>query len=182
MSSDRAASEPSPGGRNRLHQVAFHPQRPRVLLVGESAGIGPTVALAERLRGPVAGRAHSGDMAPSGCKPLVLLGSDEPFPFRARPSSIIVAGIPSDVIACMPLLEEWGVPCRLASPADLPGCFEGSVAALAAAWLGSLGPDELRELELFACGPATLLEQIEALAERYGVPCQVVQPDPVSAT
>src|ERR1700730_14878217 len=86
-------------------------------------------------------------------KPLVLLGSDTPFPFRPRPSVIVVPGIPTGVIACMPLLEEWGIASRLASTADLPGCFDGTVTDLADAWLSSLSPTDISEVEVFACGP-----------------------------
>src|ERR1700722_18226857 len=105
--------------------------------------MGPTLFLAEQLRvqpdgGAAAAalalarpRAPADDTAPSArtvpLRPLVLLGSDTSFPFRPRPSVIIVPGIPTGVIACMPLLEEWGIASRLASTLDLPGCFEGAV-------------------------------------------------------
>ena len=59
------------------------------------------------------------------------MGSEIPFPFRARPSTLLVPGMPAGVIACMPLLEDWGVPSRLASLAGFPGCYEGYVTALA---------------------------------------------------
>jgi dihydroorotate dehydrogenase electron transfer subunit len=162
---------PSAGGQNApsrdvgKHRQSFilHAERPRVLLIGANAGIAPTIAFAERLRGSLTSSA--------GWKPLVLLGSDQSFPFRPRPSSIIVAGIPTGVIACMPLLEEWGVPCRLASHADLPGCFDGLVTGLADAWLASLGPAELSQVEIFARGPAALLEGTREVASHYGVPC-----------
>jgi dihydroorotate dehydrogenase electron transfer subunit len=134
-------------------------------MIGAEAGIAPTIALAESV-----GEA----LVPAGWKPLVLLGSDQPFPFRPRPSSIIVAGIPSGVIACIPVLEEGGVPCRLASHTDLPGCFDGSVTALADTWLASLGEAELDEVEIFVHGPVVLLDTTRELAARYGVPCQAV--------
>jgi dihydroorotate dehydrogenase electron transfer subunit len=139
-----------------------HPERPRTLLLGGGVGIPPMVFLAERLK---AGGA--------AWKPLVLMGSEVPFPFRSRPSRLIVPGIPAGAIACMPLLEEWGVPCRLASRADLPGCFPGFVTELADAWLASLSAAELGEVEIFSCGPTPMLEASAQLARRYGVPCQV---------
>ncbi len=143
-----------------------HAERPRTLLIGGGVGIPPMVFLAERLRGR--------GVAPNGpWKPLVLMGSEIPFPFRTRPSSIIVQGIPKGTIACMPLLEEWGVPSRLATRSDFPGCFDGFVTALADAWLESLGPPELAEVEIFSCGPTPMLEATAKLARRYGVPCQV---------
>ena len=142
--------------------------RPRRLLIGEGAGIGPTLFLAEQLRAQLGGSAST-----STLKPLVLLGSDTSFPFRPRPSVIIVPGIPTGVIACMPLLEEWGIASRLASTADLPGCFEGTVTALAEAWLNSLDPSDLAEVEIFASGPTPMLESTANLARRLGLPCQV---------
>lgn len=140
---------------------AVHAERPRVLLLGGGVGIPPMVFLAERLA------------AQGGWKPLVLMGSEVPFPFRPRPSAIIVPGIPAGCIACLPLLEEWGVPCRLASCADFPGCFSGFVTELAAAWLESLTPAELAQVEICACGPTAMLAASTQLARRYQLPCQV---------
>jgi dihydroorotate dehydrogenase electron transfer subunit len=134
------------------------------------------VFLAERLSAP-GGEPEpadgSADRPPAGWKPLVLMGSEVPFPFRARPSTIILPGMPAGSIACMPLLEEWGVPSRLATCSDFPGCFAGFVTELADLWLASLGSAELAEVEIFACGPTPMLEASAALARRYGVPCQV---------
>jgi dihydroorotate dehydrogenase electron transfer subunit len=138
-----------------------HAERPRVLLLGGGVGIPPMVFLAERLS------------VQPGWKPLVLMGSEVPFPFRTRPSTLIVPGIPAGAIACMPLLEEWGVPSRLASRADLPGCFCGFVTELAEAWLASLSAAELAEVEMFACGPTPMLQASARLARRYRLPCQV---------
>ena len=145
--------------------------RPRRLLIGEGVGIGPTLFLAEQMR------AKDGLAATGPWKPLVLLGSDTPFPFRPRPSVIVVPGIPTGVIACMPLLEEWGVASRLASTADLPGCFEGTVTELADTWLSSLSPTDLTEVEICSCGPTSLLEATATLARRYNVPYQTSSPD-----
>jgi len=140
-----------------------HRERPRTLLVGGGVGIPPMVFLAERLREDAAGT----------WQPLVLMGSEIPFPFRARPSTILVPGMPDGVIACMPLLDEWGIPSRLTSLAGYAGCYEGYVTDLAAAWLGSLDRAALAELEMFACGPTPMLKAVAVVARRYGVPCQV---------
>lgn len=144
-----------------------HAERPRTLLIGEDAGIALIASEAERLRAIA-------PSTPKGAywKPLVLMGSDTPFPFRARPSSIIVPGIPPGVIACNPLLEAHGIPNRLATGSDFPGCFDGLVTDLAEAWLGSLGEVELAEVEIFACGSATMLAAAEELAGRYQIPLQ----------
>jgi dihydroorotate dehydrogenase electron transfer subunit len=145
-----------------------HPERPRTLLIGGGVGIPPMVFLAERLH-----QAAAAERAAVAWKPLVVMGSEIPFPFRPKPSTLIVPGIPDGTIAAMPLLDEWGVPSRLASRADLAGCFPGFVTQLADAWLKSLGPTELGEVEIFACGPTPMLEVTAQLARRYRVPCQV---------
>jgi dihydroorotate dehydrogenase electron transfer subunit len=140
-----------------------HPARPRTLLVGGGVGIPPMVFLAESLR----------ERSDAPWKPLVLMGSEVPFPFRTRPSTILIPGMPDGCIACMPLLEEWGVPSRLATLAGYPGCFDGYVTDLAAAWLGSLDRTALGEVEMFACGPTVMLKAVAAVARRFNVPCQV---------
>jgi dihydroorotate dehydrogenase electron transfer subunit len=138
-----------------------HRERPRALLIGGGVGIPPMVFLAERLK------------ADAAFRPLVLMGSEVPFPFRTRPSATVVAGMPAGTIACMPLLEEWGVPSRLASRADFPGCYAGFVTELAHEWLESLSDAQRAEVEVFACGPTPMLEATAALARRHGVPAQV---------
>jgi dihydroorotate dehydrogenase electron transfer subunit len=138
-----------------------HPARPRALLIGGGVGIPPMVFLAERMRS--AGGIY---------RPLVLMGSELPFPFRVRPSSIIVDGLPGECLACMPLLDELGIASRLASRSGFAGCFDGFVTALAEVWLARLGAAALAEVELFCCGPTPMLAAVAALAQRYALPCQ----------
>jgi len=140
-----------------------HRERPRTLLVGGGVGIPPMVFLAERLR----------EDTSAPWKPLVLMGSEIPFPFRARPSTILVPGMPEGVIACMPLLDEWGIPSRLTSLAGYAGCHEGYVTDLAATWLASLDRAALSEVEMFACGPTPMLKAAAAVARKFGIACQV---------
>ncbi len=140
-----------------------HPQRPRVLAIGGGIGIPPMICLVEQLQ--------SRRDAP--WNPLVLMGSELPFPFRVRPSRILLPGMPAEAIGAMPLLEEWGVPSRLASRADLPGCFDGFVTDLARYWLRSLDRSQLAELEIFACGPGPMLAATAAVARELQLPCQV---------
>ncbi len=66
---------------------------------------------------------------------LVILQSDKPFPFKAEPSRIMLPGLPSDVIATMPLLEDWKIACRLAREEWQPGCFEGKSEDLLQQWM-----------------------------------------------
>jgi dihydroorotate dehydrogenase electron transfer subunit len=138
-----------------------HGDRPLTLLLGGGVGIPPMVFLASALRSNPAYR------------PLVIMGSEVPFPFKTRPSEIMVPGMPEGVIATMPLLEDWGVPCRLTSGAGFPGCHEGYVTDLARLWLDTLDEDRRREVEIFACGPHPMLEACARLAEQYQLPCQV---------
>jgi dihydroorotate dehydrogenase electron transfer subunit len=141
-----------------------HPGRPRTLLVGGGVGIPPMVFLAESLKARGAEAAW---------QPLVLMGSEIEFPFTARPSRILLPGMPPEAIACMPLLDDWGIASRLASFGGFPGCFQGFVTDLAARWLESLDGDTLAEVEMFACGPTPMLQATARVARRFGVPCQV---------
>lgn len=139
------------------------PERPRALLIGGGVGIPPMVFLADELR-----RRKDADW-----QPLVLMGSEIPFPFPARPSTIVVQGMPAGTIACMPLLDDWGVPSRLATLAGYPGCYPGYVTDLAAEWLGSLDASMLAQMEIYACGPTPMLQAAAKVARRFGLPCQV---------
>jgi len=134
--------------------------RPRPLLIGGGVGIPPMVYLAEHLR------------RCAGVTPLVLMGSEVPFPFKTRPSQILVPGLPAAVIAAMPLMEDWGIASRLASLNAYPGCFEGYVTALAEHWLTHSGVAR-EDVEIFACGPTPMLKAVQALAGRFDLPAQV---------
>jgi dihydroorotate dehydrogenase electron transfer subunit len=141
----------------------FRPDRsrPRALMLGGGVGIPPMIFLADSLR------------ADRHWRPLVLMGSEVPFPFSARPSRILVLGMEDGVIAAMPLLDDWGVPSRLASLQGYPGCFQGYITELARGWLEALTDGERAEVGIYACGPYPMLEAAAGLAREYGLPCQV---------
>ena len=138
-------------------------ERPVRLLVGGGVGIPPILFLAERL---------------AASRPVVLVGSEIPFPFDLEPSAIPETGLPAGrALGC---LERAWVPSRTASRAGLPGCFDGTVTDLARRWLevrSSLAGDDLRpsldRVELFACGPEPMLRAVTALGREFGVPCQL---------
>ena len=148
------------------------PERPRRLLLGGGVGIPPILFLAERL---------------AAARPVVLMGSEVPFPFDLRPSAMPEAGLPAG--AALGCLEDVGVPSRTASRAGLPGCFDGLVTDLARNWLRvrfsldeielrpSLDKVELRpsleQVELFACGPEPMLRAVAELGREFGVPSQL---------
>jgi dihydroorotate dehydrogenase electron transfer subunit len=138
-----------------------HPERPRPLLLGGGVGIPPMVFLADTLR------------VDAHYQPFVVMGSEVPFPFQARPSKFLVPALPEGVIAAMPLLEDWGIPSRLASLQGYPGVFEGYVTDLARAWLLGLSEAERGEVEVFSCGPHPMLEAVARLAREFDLPCQV---------
>lgn len=132
------------------------------LLIGGGVGIPPMVFLAEHIKRQAEGLA-----------PLILMGSEAPFPFKPRPSQFILPGMPLGVIAAMPLMEDWGLPSRLASLKGFAGCFEGLVTDLAWRWLDVLSPEQRAEVEIFACGPTPMLKAVAALAKDYGLPCEL---------
>ena len=138
-----------------------HAERPRALLLGGGVGMPPMVLLAENLK------------RLGGYAPLILLGSEVPFPFTQRPSRIMVPGMPDGTIGCMPLLEDWNLPSRLASLQGYPGCFEGYITELARYWLEALSEAQREEVEIFGCGPHPMLEAVAKLARDYALPCQV---------
>lgn len=143
--------------------IPFKPDRarPRVLMLGGGVGIPPMIFLADSLRDD-----HH-------WRPLVLMGSEVPFPFPARPSRILVPGVSSDVIAAMPLLDDWEIPSRLASLQGYPGSFQGYITDMARGWLESLNHEERSEVGIFACGPHPMLMATARLAQEFNLPCQV---------
>ncbi|MFL6619326.1 MAG: dihydroorotate dehydrogenase electron transfer subunit, partial [Povalibacter sp.] len=134
------------------------PERPRTLVVADELGIAPSIFLSEVLY--------------QQKQLFVLLGSSTVFPFRPRPSTILVPGIPDGVIACMPMLDEWGVPSRLASSQDLPGCFDGSVVDLALLWLTSLDSETREQVEVFASGAAAMTAALMDGVKTLSIPGQ----------
>jgi dihydroorotate dehydrogenase electron transfer subunit len=135
--------------------------RRRPLLIGGGVGIPPMIFLAEHMRA-----------LGSDVEPLVLMGSEIPFPFRARPSRILAGGIPDGVIAAMPLLDDWGIASRLASQQGYAGCYDGFVTDLARAWIERSGV-ERGAVEIFACGPTPMLRAVAALACEFSLPCEI---------
>lgn len=138
------------------------PDKIRPLLIGGGVGIPPMIFLAEQMLAQ--------DIART---PMVLMGSEIPFPFEAIKSSVVTPWLPADINAGMPLLEEWGVATRLASMAGFEGCFEGFVTDLARRYLDSLSATELAQSEVFSCGPTPMLKAVAAVAADYNLPCQV---------
>ncbi|MEO1596166.1 MAG: dihydroorotate dehydrogenase electron transfer subunit [Pseudomonadota bacterium] len=139
------------------------PERPLALLVGGGVGIPPMIYLAEALAAD-----RSADW-----QPLVLMGSEIPFPLETAPSQHEVAGIPNDATQGLDLVEGWGIPTRLASMAGIEGAHAGYVTDLATHWLKSLSDADRDRVALYACGPTPMLAATARVAEQFDVPCQV---------
>ncbi len=128
------------------------------LLIGGGVGMPPMIAIAQHIQN-------------SNYDPFVILGSEVPFPFTPELSKI---GKPCPRAShTMPLLEEWGVACRLASLQNYEGVFKGFVTDLARVYLDTLSTEELAQVEIYSCGPHPMLEAVAKLAEEYDLPCQV---------
>ena len=128
------------------------------LLIGGGVGMPPMIAIAQKIK----------DNA--YYNPYVILGSEVPFPFEASQSSL--NGFNSSKFYTMPLLEEWRVPCGLASLQDYEGDYKGYVTDLAREYLDSLSSSDLKEVEVFTCGPNPMLEAVSKLSNEYNLPCQ----------
>lgn len=134
------------------------------LLIATDAGYHPIVRLATQAHG------HGESPWPI----LVLFGTGDALPFRPRPSTILVPGMPAGVIACVPALEEFGVASRLASTLGLPGCYDGTAMELAALWLESLEQGLLEKVSITVSGAAATVSAVADLGRRVNVPVGVV--------
>ncbi len=137
-------------------------RRRRPLLIGGGVGIPPMLFLAATL-------ATDAD----GFQPLVILGSEVPFPFTPVTSRLAAADVPGDASSAHPLLEEWGVSSCLASRQGYAGCFDGTTVDLARHWLERLTANARAQVALYACGPEPMLKAVAALARDFQLPCQV---------
>ncbi|MBN4080370.1 dihydroorotate dehydrogenase electron transfer subunit [Beggiatoa alba] len=140
----------------------LHKQYSCPLLIGGGVGMPPMIFIADEIQ-----------KQRSAYQPFMILGSEVPFPFTAQPSQFITPGLPADVTASMPLIEDWNIPCRLASLQGYPGCYEGYVTELARLWLSALDTQQRNQVEIFSCGPHPMLKAVAELANEFNLPCQV---------
>ncbi len=131
--------------------------RPDALLIGGGVGIPPIVFLARAMH------------ADGVIDPLVLMGSEVPFPFELVRSA---DGSDDFGTARMRDLDAIGVRTALASNSGLPDCFDGHVTDLAAKWL-SARQDSLARVQIYACGPEPMLEAAARIARQFDVACQL---------
>lgn len=131
----------------------------RPLLIGGGVGMPPIIFICQQIKDN------------NFYHPLAILGSEVPFPFTLIPSKI--GANYQQAKLTMPLLENWKIPCRLASTQGLQGVFKGLITELACAYLDTLSAAELSQVELYACGPEPMLKAVARLADNYHLPCQV---------
>ncbi len=135
------------------------PRRPEIVALGGGVGMPPIVFMAERRTGDAA-------FAP----PLVLMGSEVPFPFETVPARAPAPDLPPSATHALARLEARGIPSRLASNAALPGAFRGFVTDLARARLEARGPEGRAAVQLLACGPEPMLHAAARLAAEFERP------------
>lgn len=138
------------------------PARPNALLIGGGVGIPPMIYLAEQLSTD-AGRWN----------PVVLMGSEIPFPFELAESSMTTPWLAGGARHTLAELEELGICARLASLAGYEGCHPGYVTDLARLYLDSLSEEERLATAVYGCGPTPMLRAVAELAAEFAVPCQV---------
>ncbi len=112
-------------------------------------------------------------VAAGDAAPLVIAGSELPFPFATQRAQLDMPGADVEEARAITRLEELGVANRLASLAEIPGSFRGYVTGLAEAVITALTQTEREQLALYACGPTPMLAAVAALARRHALPCQV---------
>jgi len=131
----------------------------RYVLVGGGVGIPPMIFAADRLAG------HA-DV-------VVFAGSEVAFPFALRPSQFLLPGIAGNTILGIASLESRGVASRLASNADMYGCYAGHVPSLARDYLLALSEEEQARTVVLSCGPHPMLHAVARTARETGVAAQL---------
>ena len=143
----------------------FKPEadHPTAILIGGGVGIPPLVFLAEYL--------HAGGWDNTGS--VAFFGSELPFPFDLAESAVALSGAPASTHQAIAVLDNMGIPSRLATTSGFAGCYNGFVTELAREWLETLPPEQLRGIMLYACGPEPMLEAVVRLAHSLDLPSQL---------
>ena len=132
------------------------------LLIGGGVGMPPMVAIAQNI-------ANNSDY-----DAFAVLASEVEFPFEVATSVLKTA---CKVNATYALMEGWGVATRLASTDKTVlknnGIFDGYATDLARKYLQSLSVDELKQVEIYSCGPELMLEAVKNLATEFNLSAQL---------
>ena len=131
----------------------------RYVLIGGGVGVPPMVFVADNLVGKA-------DL-------VLFAGSEVPFPFALKPSTIMLPGIAGNTTLTISSLEARGIACRLASNAGLYGCYEGHVPDLARDYVMALSDEEKARCVLLSCGPHPMLHAVAKLGRDLDIPTQL---------
>jgi len=137
--------------------------RPTAVLIGGGVGIPPLIFLAETL--------HA--QARKDARPVAFFGSEIPFPFDLTDTAVALPGAPTEANRAIALLDDKGIPSRLATTAGFAGCYAGYVTELAREWLATLPDDELGKIMFYSCGPEPMLEAVANLARSFNLSSQL---------
>ena len=131
----------------------------RYVLIGGGVGVPPMIFTADVLVGKA-------DL-------VLFAGSEAPFPFALKPSTLILPGMTGNTTLTIASLEERGIACRLASNAGLYGCYAGHVPDLARDYLLALSDEERGRCVLLSCGPHPMLRAVARLGHELDIPTQL---------
>jgi dihydroorotate dehydrogenase electron transfer subunit len=137
--------------------------RKTAVLIGGGVGIPPLIFLAEHI--------HTGGWTET--RSVAFFGSELAFPFDLNNSAVPLPGVPTTASQAISLLDEKGVPSRLATTAGFTGCYNGYVTELTEQWLKTLSADELEQIMIYSCGPEPMLEAVAKLAGSFNLPSQL---------
>jgi len=132
------------------------------LLIGGGVGMPPMVAIAQSIKNN------------SNYNAFAVLASEVEFPFEVGKSNLKTT---CKVNATYKVMEEWGAATRLASTDKTvlqnDGIFNGYATDLARKYLQSLSVDNLKQVEIYSCGPELMLEAVKKLAQEFNLPAQL---------
>ena len=103
--------------------ITFKPSKP-VFVFAEGPGINTALHWLDELRQSL------GDKQSKTLINGVVFHEQHDFNFRPAPSTFMLSGMPSYMIASVPLLEDLGIASKLCCDEFKPGCFEGNLAEL----------------------------------------------------
>ena len=112
-------------------------------------------------------RRHWGDKKTVRRIHQVILGAERFFPFKPVPSSFLIPNMPEGVIATSQLLEDLGLPARLACVNYLPGCYTGSLPEMLDQL--NLTTFKVNEISVVAIGSSELLETTKKLFDERAI-------------
>lgn len=123
-----------------------------IVVVAEELGLLPGVFLIKELRR-------------QKVKNVSCLVQSNNLLFTPVPSKFVFAEFPPSVIAAVPILEDLGVPSRVANKSGRPGCYEGNVIDLLTLIVGASRVETHWDVYLF--GESSFITTINKLLLQY---------------